>query len=206
MISYLQGKIIQKRPDQIVILCNGVGYNVEIPLTTYVELPELKSSYSIHVITHVREDAIRLFGFKTLAEKQLFEILIGISRVGPKLAMSILSGMDFSQLRQAIVHADVNALANIPGLGKKTAERILFEIKDKKLILGDDPNATMISSQVADRNSVQEVISMLVNLGYKEKVASSAIYRVKKENPDLKDLRETIKAALKIVSGRVNHE
>jgi Holliday junction DNA helicase RuvA len=157
----------------------------------------------LHILTLVREDAIRLFGFFSKQEKNLFDLLLGISRIGPKMALNILSGMELGRLKKAILTEDILALASIPGLGRKSAERIIFEIRGKKDIL------EMISeSDGSDKDirkkEMDEIISVLQNLGYKQQVAENAVKKVLSELEATEDLPldKLIKSALKVLSGR----
>src|SRR5947199_10777909 len=131
MISYLRGALLEKHPNQVIVDVQGVGYELTIPVTTCSALPEAGSEVRLRVHTHVREDAISLFGFSTPAEKALFEKLISVSGIGPKLAVTVLSGLAASDLVAAIRAGDLQTLVRVPGIGKKTAERIVLELKDK---------------------------------------------------------------------------
>ena len=168
MIALLTGLIAYKSPDHIVLDVQGVGYRIHIPFSTYYELPEEGGNASLHIHTSVREDAILLYGFRTRLEKSFFQLLIAVSGVGPKLARDILSNIQPGPLAQALAHGDLNKLATIPGIGKKTAERLVLELKDKviKLDLSSLP-ATEARNIPAD-DVAEDVISALLNLGYKE--------------------------------------
>ena len=168
MIALLTGLIAYKSPDHIVLDVQGVGYRIHIPFSTYYELPEEGGNASLHIHTSVREDAILLYGFRTRLEKSFFQLLIAVSGVGPKLARDILSNIQPGPLAQALAQGDLNKLATIPGIGKKTAERLVLELKDKviKLDLSSLP-ATEARNIPAD-DVAEDVISALLNLGYKE--------------------------------------
>ncbi|MFZ3208287.1 MAG: Holliday junction branch migration protein RuvA [Geobacteraceae bacterium] len=175
MIALLTGRIAHKSPEFIILDVNGVGYQVQIPFSTYYELPDEGKTVSLSIYTHVREDAITLFGFRTSVEKQFFKLLISVSGIGPKMAKDILSNIQPNELAYAIVHGDLTRLATIPGIGKKTAERMVLELKDKALKIdigapskGDD--YTSVSSAITD-----DVASALVNLGYKEALVQKAL-------------------------------
>src|SRR6185503_14617860 len=131
MIAFLRGRVLDKHPNRIVIDVNGVGYELYVPLSTYYEVGEPGAEITLRVHTHVREDALQLYGFLTMLEQQLFERLIAISGIGPKLAVAVLSGIDSGELVSSIQRADVARLTRIPGIGKKTAERIVLELKDR---------------------------------------------------------------------------
>src|SRR5215510_3396140 len=168
MIAHLRGKLAQKDPSRVIVDVNGVGYEVFVPLTTFSALPETGSDISIDVHTHVREDVIALYGFSSRRERMIFEKLMTISGIGPKLAVSILSGGSVEDLVGAIRRGDLARLTAIPGVGKKTAERIVLELKDK---LQDFAEAQPKSSVEAD------VLSALENLGYNRALAEGALRR-----------------------------
>ena len=171
MIAHLRGRLISKHPNQLIVDVGGVGYDVTISVPTFSELPSAGAEVSLHVHTHVREDAIALFGFLREQEKQLFEKLISVSGIGPKLAITILSGMAAEDMVRAIRTNDVARLTKIPGIGKKTAERMVLELRDKlpKESFGETPPAATMSVVEED------VLSALVNLGYQRPVAERAL-------------------------------
>lgn len=175
MIALLIGRIAHKSPEFIILDVNGVGYQVQIPFSTYYELPEEGATVSLSIYTHVREDAITLFGFRTTLEKQFFQLLISVSGIGPKMGKDILSNIQPNELAGAIIRSDLARLATIPGIGKKTAERMVLELKDKvlKIDVGVPPKGydrTSVSSGISD-----DVASALVNLGYKEALVQKAL-------------------------------
>ncbi|MBV9608532.1 MAG: Holliday junction branch migration protein RuvA [Acidobacteria bacterium] len=169
MIAHLRGRLIAKHPNQVVVEAAGVGYDVTISVPTYSELPSEGADIALHIHTHVREDAIALFGFLRPDEKRLFEKLIQVSGIGPKLAITILSGMSAADMVTAIKSNDVGRLTRIPGIGKKTAERMVLELRDKLDALGAEP-ARPAASPVEE-----DVLSALVNLGYNRAAAERAI-------------------------------
>jgi len=175
MIALLTGLIAHKSPDHIVLDVQGVGYRVHIPFSTYYELPEEGGTASLHIHTSVREDAILLYGFRTRLEKSFFQLLIAVSGVGPKLARDILSNIQPGPLAQALAQSDLGKLSTIPGIGKKTAERLVLELKDKvgRLDLSSLP-ATEARVIPAD-DVAEDVISALLNLGYKEPQVRKAL-------------------------------
>jgi len=175
MIALLTGLIAHKSPDHIVLDVQGVGYRVQIPFSTYYELPEEGGTASLHIHTSVREDAILLYGFRTRLEKSFFQMLIAVSGVGPKLARDILSNIQPAPLAQALAQSDLGKLATIPGIGKKTAERLVLELKDKvgKLDLSSLPAAEARAIPADD--VAEDVISALLNLGYKEPQVRKAL-------------------------------
>jgi Holliday junction DNA helicase RuvA len=171
MIAHLRGKLISKHPNQAIVEAGGVGYDVAITIPTFSDLPTLGSDVALHIHTHVREDAIALFGFLRADEKQLFEKLITVSGIGPKLAITILSGMPTGEMVGAIRANDHARLTRIPGIGKKTAERMCVELRDKLDVFGA-PQAVATVSAVEE-----DVISALTNLGYQRTLAEKAVER-----------------------------
>jgi holliday junction DNA helicase RuvA len=176
MIAHLRGKLIARHPNQVIVDAMGVGYDVTISVPTFSELPVAGSEVSLHIHTHVREDQIALYGFLRPEEKHLFEKLISVSGIGPKLAITILSGMPTNEMTAAIRGNDVARLTKIPGIGRKTAERMVLELRDKFSTLGTD-QVHVVSSF----NAVQEdVLSALMNLGYQRAAAEKALGTVEK--------------------------
>src|SRR4029077_5015520 len=162
MIAHLRGKLLLKHPNQAILETGGVGYDVTISIPTFSDLPAAGSEVSLHVHTHVREDAIALYGFLRTAEKVLFEKLLTVSGIGPKLAITILSGMGADEMVGAIRGGDVARLTRIPGIGKKTAERMVLELRDKLPV----PTGAAEVSLAAASPIEEDVLSALVNLGY----------------------------------------
>jgi Holliday junction DNA helicase RuvA len=172
MIGHLRGTLIDKRPNQVLLDVAGVGYQVQIPLSTFYAIGELKDEVSLLVHTHVRDDALLLYGFLTAREKHFFELLISASGVGPSLALKILSGMSVDDLIPAIRAGDLPALTRIPGVGKKTAERIVVELRDK---LAQMEAAVPAEEKPAARGGLAaDVVSALLNLGYDRRTAEKA--------------------------------
>jgi len=176
MIAHLRGRLLSKRPNQVVVETAGVGYEVNISVPTFSELPNNGSEVALHIHTHVREDLIALYGFLRPAEKQLFEKLITVSGIGPKLAITILSGMAANEMAAAIRGNDLGRLTKIPGIGRKTAERMVLELRDKL------PEAAGPSALAAPVMSTMEedVLSALLNLGYQRPAAEKALGSVLK--------------------------
>ncbi len=170
MIAHLRGRILTKRPNQTVVDVNGVGYEVTISIPTFSELPIAGGEVSLHIHTHVREDALALYGFLRAQEKELFERLISVSGIGPKLAITVLSGMQAEKMVAAIRGNDIAALTKIPGIGKKTAERMVLELRDKLDSFG-------VAAAVVSRHSPveEDVLSALTNLGYQRAAAERAL-------------------------------
>jgi holliday junction DNA helicase RuvA len=175
MIGSLRGKLTDKRPNQVLVEVGGVGYQVQIPLSTFARLGVLHEEATLLIHTHVREDQFSLYGFLTAREKQCFELLISASGVGPSLALKILSGMGIEQLVPAIRKGDLAQLVRIPGVGKKTAERIVVELRDKLAVV-DVPE----TGKPASRSQLEsDVASALVNLGYDERSVERAIEKAR---------------------------
>ena len=173
MIGYLHGKLVDKRTNQVLVDVNGVGYLVSIPLSTFYALGELHDEVTLLVHTHLREDSIALYGFLTAREKQFFELLISASGVGPSLALKILSGMSVDELLPAIRAGDLVRLTRIPGVGRKTAERIVVELRDK-LAAMEPPQPERLTA--AGRTQLEsDVVSALLNLGYDRRLAEKAL-------------------------------
>jgi len=170
MIAHLRGKLLAKHPNQAVVEAGGVGYDITISVPTFSGLPAAGSEVSLHIHTHVREDSIALYGFLRSAEKQLFEKLISVSGIGPKLAITVLSGMPADEMVPAIRTNDVARLTRIPGIGRKTAERLVLELRDKL------PVASAEAPAIPARTPVEEdVLSALLNLGYQRAAAEKAV-------------------------------
>jgi Holliday junction DNA helicase RuvA len=176
MIAHLRGKLLTKHPNQAVVETGGVGYDVNISIPTFSELPAAGSEVALHVHTHVREDQIALYGFRHSAEKQLFEKLITVSGIGPKLAITILSGMPAEEMVAAIRGNDLARLTRVPGVGKKTAERMVLELRDK--LSAEKPGEA--TAPIALSETEQDVLSALVNLGYQRTAAEKAMASVTK--------------------------
>ena len=197
MIALLTGKLAYKSIDHLIVDVGGVGYRLRIPLSSFYSLPE-SGEVRLHVHTHVKEDAIHLFGFLTLEEKELFILLLSVSGVGPKLAVNILSNCPAADLRAALYHGDSKRLSAIPGIGKKTAERLILELQEKVKKLGD---AGVMAHQTrathSTSNVIDDTLSALVNLGYKEAQAKKALETLElaADTP----VEEVLKRALKIL-------
>jgi len=174
MIAHLRGKLLAKHPNQVIVETGGVGYDVTISVPTFSDLPSAGSEVALHIHTHVREDLIALYGFLRPAEKQLFEKLITVSGIGPKLAITILSGMAADEMVGAIRGNDIARLTRIPGIGRKTAERLVLELRDKLPAEGAPPAVSAMGAVEED------VLSALMNLGYQRAVAEKALAGVKK--------------------------
>jgi holliday junction DNA helicase RuvA len=179
MIAHLRGRLLAKHPNQAVVETGGVGYDVTITIPTFSDLPGVGSEVALHIHTHVREDQIALYGFLRPAEKKLFERLITVSGIGPKLAITILSGMPADEMVGAIRGNDIVRLTRIPGIGKKTAERMVLELRDKLA-----PAGTEIPVAPAMTAIEEDVLSALVNLGYQRPAAERALASIAKNGKE----------------------
>ena len=187
MIAHLSGLLFSKQPNSVIVDVNGVGYEVTIPLSTFYDLSEEGTAVALRIHTHVREDALQLFGFRTEREKKLFLLLTGVSGIGPKLGITILSGMSADELIPAIRNNELARLVNIPGVGKKTAERLVLELKDKLSALSSPEleEQFRLAGGAASKNSiVDDIVSALVNLGFQRAAAEKAVNATMQENPD----------------------
>jgi Holliday junction DNA helicase RuvA len=178
MIAFLRGRVLDKHPNRIVIDVNGVGYELYVPLSTYYDVGEAGTEIALRVHTHVREDALQLYGFLTTLEQQLFERLIAISGIGPKLAVAVLSGIDSRELVSSIQRADVARLTRIPGIGKKTAERMVLELKDRLAEVVQPVDAHRSERSQVDHGR-DDLVSALENLGYHRPLAEKAVDTVR---------------------------
>lgn len=192
MIAQLTGMLVAKAPDHCVIDVNGVGYSIHVSLTTFAALPEAGAMASLAIHTYVREDQLLLYGFATAQEKALFQRLIGISGVGPKTALAILSGLPADHLIDAIGAEDHARLSTIPGVGKKTAERIIIELKDR---VARDATLAAAAHATPRGRRYEDVVSALTNLGYARAVAEAAIRKASWS--EAMPIEEAIRAALK---------
>ena len=199
MIAHLRGSIFEKHPNQVIVETGGVGYEVQIPISTYTSLGDIGGAVSLRIHTHVREDALILFGFATGEEKVLFERLITVSGIGPKLALAVLSGLAANELVAAIRSSDVARLVRIPGVGKKTAERILLELKDKVAAVdaaGKSVDAAVIGPALNVLDS--DVASALQNLGCSRPAAEEAV-RKAKQNGVPEEFEPLFRAAMALI-------
>jgi Holliday junction DNA helicase RuvA len=196
VIAHLRGRIFDKQPNRIVVDVNGVGYDVSVPLSTFYGLGEVGSEIALRVHTHVREEALSLYGFATRVEQDLFERLIGVSGIGPKVALAVLSGIEPLDLIRAIERGDLARLTAIPGVGKKTSERIVLELKDRLprvevAAAGGAAVAIEASSTLRD-----DLLSALINLGYHRPLAEKAVDAAISRTPE-GDFERTLKQALR---------
>jgi holliday junction DNA helicase RuvA len=181
MIAVLRGQLLEKHPSRLIVDVHGVGYDVQVPVSTFYQAGEPGAQVTLRIHTHVREDQLALFGFATPLEHDLFERLIGVNGIGPKLALSVLSGIESADFVRAVEQGDVTRLTRIPGVGRKTAERMTLELRDRL------PKLDAVSPEpaVADGGSRADVASALVNLGYQRAAADKALDSVVQDSPGL---------------------
>jgi len=203
MIAGLTGQLITKIPTSLILDVHGVGYEVHIPLSTYFSLPDPGATVSLKVYTHLREDAIQLFGFLTSTEREAFVMLIGISGVGGKLALSILSTLSVPDLTTAIHHNDLDRLTSVPGIGKKSASRMVLELKDKVAHLIHQGESPSLPTTPHPEDRVREdAASALVNLGYRPKDVQEVVARTARTQGKPLSLDDLIRESLKTLAGR----
>jgi Holliday junction DNA helicase RuvA len=199
MIAHLRGTLLEKHPNLVIVDVSGVGYEITIPVSAFSSLPEKGETVQLHIHTHVREDALSLFGFLSPGDKALFEKLIGVSGIGPKLAVTALSGLSASDLVSAIRSGSVEQLVRVPGVGKKTAERMILELRDKLDLLGAAA-ATQTTAAVKSSFSATEedVISALMNFGANRAAAEAAVTKARSAS-ESNDFDALFRRALKLV-------
>jgi Holliday junction DNA helicase RuvA len=196
VIGRLVGRLASKATDHVILDVGGVGYHVQIPLSTFYELPDEESPASLWIHTYVREDALALYGFLTERERALFLMLIGVAGIGPRVALTVLSGMPPADLIEALRSADVKRLMAVPGVGKKTAERMVLELAEKANRLGGEPSTAARAPAVA----TEDVVSALVNLGYRRGDADRAVEAIERSGSP-GDFSDYLKLALKRLTG-----
>jgi len=200
MIAHLSGQLFKKSTQSVIIEAGGIGYEIFVPLSTFYALPEKGEKVNLHIFTHVREDALILFGFHTRLEKELFLMLVSVSGIGPKLSVNILSGIGPQELLKAMGRGDAVRLQAIPGVGKKTAERIALELRDRaSQILGREEIPFEPVSGAVDRRLTDDALSALLNLGYSHKSAGQAIATAQSMLKEI-SLEGLIKEALKLLA------
>ena len=204
MITFLAGKLAAALPTQAIVDVNGVGYEVLIPLSSYDRLPAVGQSVSVLTHLHVREDAHLLYGFMTPSERDLFRLLVNnVSGIGPKLALAVLSGMSVSNFKSAVVNNDVASLSKISGLGKKTAERIVLELKDKLGVVAAWEAASAANAPTAEESQANEAVLALIALGYKQVDAHKTVRELQEKQPEITTAEDLVKQALKrMAAGR----
>ena len=196
MIGRLSGLLLEKQPPQLLVDVQGVGYELEAPMSTFYQLPAMGESVTLHIHMVVREDAQLLYAFYSLSERQLFRDLIKINGVGPKLALTILSGVSAEEFTRCVMESDAKALTALPGVGKKTAERLIVELRDRLAKNADAvlPSAGSVAGLKVDSNPISDAVSALTSLGYKAQEASQMVRAVETEGLTTEVI---IKAALK---------
>ena len=203
MITFLEGKLVGALPTQAIVDVNGIGYEVFIPLSSYDKLPAAGQSVRILTHLHVREDAHVLYGFMSAAERDLFRLLVNhVSGIGPKLGLAVLSGMSVGNFKSAVVNSDVAALAKISGLGKKTAERIVLELKDKLGVAAAWEAASAAHAPTPEEEQANEAVLALIALGYKQIDAHKSVREIQQKG-EAKSAQDLVKLALKrMAAGR----
>lgn len=195
MISYVRGVLDYKEPNLVVVDINGIGYEVFVPLSTYQKLPAVGGQVKLHTYHHVREDALQLYGFLSSEEKEVFELVLSISGVGTKVALSILSFISVNEFRRAIAQGDMKTLTKIPGIGKKSAERMVLELKDK---IGDiQIDERML--RLLEAESTNDAVSALLTLGASQSAAEYAVYRAERLLGEEAKIEDLIAQALKLL-------
>jgi holliday junction DNA helicase RuvA len=201
MIARLSGILLQKSVNQCVVDVHGAGYRVVVPLSTFYELPEAGQPVILQIHTHVREDAISLYGFYTEEERDVFQLMISVSGIGPKLAVNVLSGITAGEWVRAVAVEDLKRLTGIPGVGRKTAERMILELKDKAVKLGSEAAPVGIAAVRTGEQVKDDALSALVNLGYKGSSARDVVEQIMKEATEPLSLDRILKKALRILAG-----
>ncbi|MDW8304473.1 MAG: Holliday junction branch migration protein RuvA [Acidobacteriota bacterium] len=197
MIAYLSGKLLEKNVTSLIVDVGGVGYEVFVPLTTFYEVGEIGSMVSLRIYTHVREDSLQLYGFLHEKERQLFLKLISVQGISAKSGISILSSMNADELIKAILNKDITKLMAIPGIGRKTAERLTIELRDKLKNLATFEDGTR--AKKVEFPEYEDVIAALVSLGYQKSVAESAVKEAMKEETEM-DIKKLLRKSLQILS------
>ena len=201
MITFVAGKLVAALPTQAVVDVGGVGYEVLIPLSSYDRLPAVGQAVQVLTHLHVREDAHILYGFMSIAERDLFRLLVNnVSGIGPKLALAVLSGMSVTSFKAAVVNGDVASLSKISGLGKKTAERIVLELKDKVGVAAAWEAASATHAPTPEAEQANEAVLALIALGYKQVDAHKTVRELQEKQPEITSAEELVKLALKRIA------
>jgi Holliday junction DNA helicase RuvA len=200
MIAHLQGVLVVKTVERVVLDVHGVGYQAVVPLSTYYALPDLQERVTLLTTLYVREDIMRLYGFATPEEQEMFELLISVSSVGPRLALNMLSSLTAVDLRQTIAQAETRRLQAIPGVGRKTAERVVLELQEKMAALGLSASGQSSLLVSADEQVMRDVISALLNLGYRQQEAEKAVRAARAKQDDRLTLEALLKDALQVLA------
>jgi len=199
LIAYLKGRLLEKQPPVMVLEVNGVGYELEAPMTTFYDLPDNGVETMLHVHMVVREDAQKLYGFTRRPQRELFRSLLKVSGVGPRVALAILSSLSAEEFLSCMASEDVDRLTHVPGIGRKTAQRLLIEMRDRVLTETDATTLQAAQPETQGPTPVQDAVSALIALGYRPPQASRAVSEVGRE---AEGSEEIIKQALKLLSGR----
>lgn len=199
MIAHLRGKLLSKRPNRVVIEAGGVGYEVFIPVSTFYDLGEVATEVSLQIYSYVRQESFSLYGFRTEREKNLFEKLLSVSGVGPKLAVTILSGLEVEVLIPALRNGEVATLVHVPGVGRKTAERLVLELKDKLADVVPELVGRRQAPVAKPETVGEEVLSALINLGYARPAAENALGDVRAQGAD-GDFEELLRGSLRLLA------
>jgi len=199
MIAHLRGRLLSKTPSRVIIEAGGVGYDVSIPVSTFYELGEVESEVSLHIYTYVREEAFSLYGFRTAREKSLFEKLLSVAGVGPKLAVTLLSGLEIEDLVTAIRKGEITRLISIPGVGRKTAERLIVELREKLATFAVEEAERPAAPAVQPGSVGDDVLSALVNLGYARAAAESALREARAASPN-GDFENWLRGSLRVLA------
>lgn len=198
MIAYVSGKLAEKKPTVAIIDVQGLGYRLLIPTSTYEVLPQVGEAATLFAYQHVREDALLLFGFATKAEREMFETLIGVSGIGPKLALGALSAMRPTELRDHVLAGDTSVLTNIPGVGRKTADRLIVELRDRMARLDFVDGATPLSGGSDDKATARaDALAALEALGFSRAAAEKALRKTLRSNPGVQSAEDLIRLALR---------
>jgi len=197
VIGRIRGKLVEKNPPEILVDVGGITYELQVPMSTLYQLPDLGQELVLHTHFVVREDAQLLYGFYDSKDKAMFRALIRVNGVGPKMALGILSGMEADEFVRTVRNNDVTAMVNMPGIGKKTAERLIVEMRDRLSEWDAGEETTVSSSSGGDSAITKDAETALIGLGYKPQQAARAITQVLKENPDIVDSEDLIRLSLK---------
>ena len=201
MIARISGTLVHKSPAYLIVDAHGVGYRIFIPLTTFYDIPELGQPVTLSVHTQVKQDSINLFGFYTYAERDIFQLLLAVNGIGPKLALNVLSGITAGELVKALSEGNLKRLVGIPGVGKKMAERIILELRDKAVKFLDQDMEPQVQTDSSGNDLREDALSALINLGYKSPVAGEVLDNVIRQSPIGLTLDLLLKNALKALSG-----
>ncbi len=201
MIALISGTLVYKSPGYLIVETSGIGYRVFVPLTTFYEVPDTGEPLTLNIHTSVKQDAIHLFGFLDAADRDIFQLLLAVNGIGPKLALNILSGIAAGELVKALSESNLKRLVSIPGVGKKMAERIILELKEKALKFMAGGKVVDANPDLPDADLREDALSALVNLGYKSQAANDAIEKAAGSIPTHLTLDLLLKNALKALSG-----